>query len=734
MLSCLLSLAAISPFVTTLDAQAAHATPTASPQPSRTWVESYPALLRYADIPVLVPVLGSMSRLDRVASEGPSAHGDLLGTVVNVSRDGYEVTLATTSLPPWTTQQPLFMGNRTKFYFAGAKAAPSLATSLWLNLPANVDFNHLPGLPVTLANRVRGYLTYFRNITGNGGSSTTLTWRTRSYVYQVSVPIAAGSGGRSAAVALADSMKPLTVQGVRKIIERPFSAIATSDVRKLVTYRDAVTLHLALSSLPQRLDETMPIIESPTAPPYVTGVYHGVGRGYVWRSQMTPVSPLSLPSYTLSHVRISGTAHPGGAVQISGTIMPAPPADVQLAISWPTHGSDGQIHTYPPAEPLPWWGTPNNESFYPLTNVHVHGQHFWVTAPVPPALYDQGIGPSAINRWLVLTPGLYHPQLLVDSGQSNSVALSIHLLSGDIPIVPSFQSGPYLPTGDRLPPVAANNLAYYGMGDATEETSVPLLLPAWAPRTTDPYTIFHQFPLTIMQNIPRGYAAIQFQQGINERAGPAPEPWPQDLSHADLTVFGVHGASSPYAAQITDNPGRSVQIGTLQGTVYALPSGTLVTVLIAGTTYGVFAAHPATAADTVATARSLTEINAPAHASPGNAVLLYASLLRSAQRNHQPRLTDAYSMLWTRTATQPHRTASELRLDDMVSGWAGVQAHVLSVQGSVVTAQFVGVPAEKSTSAHLVARFRVGATGELQLVSTGPLTYTQSALRSLERP
>jgi len=723
MLSCLLPLAAISPFVTTLDAQAEPATPTSSPQPSRKWVESYPALLRYADMPVLVPGLGSMSRLDRVTSVGPSSQGDLLGAVVNVSRDGYEVTLTTTSLPPWTTQQPLFMGNRTKFYFAGAKAAPSLATSLWLNLPANVDFNHLPGLPVTLAKGVRGYLTYFRNITGNGGSSTTLTWRTRSYVYQVSVPIAAGSGGRSAAVDLADSMKPLTVQGVRKMIERPFSAIANSDVRKLVTYRDAVTLHLALSSLPQRLDETMPIIEGPTAPPYVNGIYHGVGRGYVWRSQMTPVSPLS-HSYTLSHVHVSGTAHPAGAVQISGTIMPAPPADVQLAINWPMHGSQGQIHTYPPAKPLPWWGTPNNESFYPLTNVHVHGQHFWVTAPVPPALYDQGIGPSPINRWLVLTQGLYHHQLLADGCQLTSADLSLHRVSLAPPHLPRFQSGPYLPTGDRLPPVAANNLAYYGMGDGTEETSVPLLLPAWAPGTTDPYTIFHQYPLTTMQNIPRGYVAIQFQQGINDRSGPAPKPLPQDLSQADLTVFGVHGAPYPYAAQITDNPGRSIHIGTLQGTVYALPFGTLVTVLIAGTTYGVFAAHPATAADTVATARSLTEINTPAHASPGNAVLLYASLLRSAQRNHQPDLTDAYSMLWTRTATQPHRTAAELRLDDMLSGWAGVQAHVLSVQGSVVTAKFVGVPAKKSTSAHLVAQFRVGATGGLQLVSTGPLTYT----------
>ncbi|MCY0869516.1 MAG: hypothetical protein OWT27_02880, partial [Firmicutes bacterium] len=177
-------------------ADTSAATTLASPLPSRTWVESYPALLHYADVPVLVPALGTMAKIHSFLA--------LAGTEVNANRDGYQATLAPiASLPPWTTQQPIIPGAQTSFTFAGARATPNLDTDLYLGLPANADFDDLPGLPISLAHGVTGYLTYFRNITGNGGSSTTLTWKAGGYLYQVSVPIAAGTDGRQAAIWIA---------------------------------------------------------------------------------------------------------------------------------------------------------------------------------------------------------------------------------------------------------------------------------------------------------------------------------------------------------------------------------------------------------------------------------------------------------------------------------------------------------------------------------------------------
>lgn len=265
----LLTLTAVSVLSTTTEVHSSKAStssvvPSTLGLPSRTWVESYPALLRYASIPVLVPAKGSMTRINRLAS--PSTSDTLSGTVVDASRDGYQVTLAYPSLPPWSTQEPKFMGNQTTFSFAGAKATSNLATWMWLGLAPNTDFNHLPGLPVPLFNGTTGYLTYFRNITGNGGSSTTLTWKTGAYVYQVSVPIAAGSGGRTAALAMARNMTPLTTRGVQAVIAQPFHALAVNQGQKSPAYRDTVKLALDLSSLPKSLNETLPSPKAQSIP------------------------------------------------------------------------------------------------------------------------------------------------------------------------------------------------------------------------------------------------------------------------------------------------------------------------------------------------------------------------------------------------------------------------------------------------------------------------------------
>lgn len=708
---------------TTAYAETSGTTQAVAPLPSRTWVESYPALLHYANVPVLAPSFGSMAKI--------GSYLGLAGTEVDVSRDGYQVTLAPiASLPPWITQQPIINGARTAFTFSGAKATPNLATNLYLGLPANADFNDLPGLPVSLASGVTGYLTYFRNITGNGGSSTTLTWRLGDDLYQVSVPIAAGEGGRQAALWLGQHMIPLTTGGVQTLIAKPFSTTVTTGNRTPVTYTDTVTLQLAPATLPKRLDETLPIVDGNIYPPYQAGVFHGVGRGFIWRAEMTKVRvPSTQPVYKLSGVRVSSSVHPGGTVQISGTITPAPPNDSQLAMNWPMQGAVGSIRTYPPNDALPWWGTPYNESFYQLPSVQLQGTHFTAAVPIPEALYDQGVGPSAVNRWLVLTPGLYHPQILMNTAQSNTVSLSVHVLPGAKAIVPDDQQGPYLRQAGSLPPVAAYNLAYYGLGDFTDPTTVPLLLPAWATGALDPYNVmgsFH-FPLTTLQNVPGGYAAIQFQGNINERSGPFPKPWPAELSQAALVVFGVKDAENPYALQVAHARAQTVAMGSLTGTMYALPSGTLVTIKIDGVLYGIFAAHPATAADAVAMARSLTEINASAKTSPANAVLLYASLLRTAARNDQAALSDPYSNLWAISQADPHRTPQERRLDLMLSHWAGVAAHVVSVQGSVVTVSFTGLPDGTSSDAAVTARIAVDATGDLHLLSTSAVSYTESA-------
>ena len=692
---------------------------TTLPKPSRTWVESYPALLRYSGIPVLVPAAGSMTRINTLTSN-PGIPSTLSGTVVDASRDGYQVTLAFASLPPWSTQEPKFLGNRTAFSFSGAKAAPSSATWLWLGLAPDTNFDHLPGLPVALSDGATGYLTYLRNITGNGGSITTLTWKTGAFLYQVSVPIAAGSGGRTAALTLARNMTPLTVHGVQDVIAKPFHVLGASGGQKSPAYRDTVKLSLDLSSLPKSLDETLPVADGSIYPRYESGVHKGTGRGYRWQYRMTPTqTPTSIPTYTLSGVRVSGQAHAGGTVQVSGVISPKPPTGLQLGITWPYRSGPGQVHTFPPTQPLPWWGTPDNVSFDSLSNVHTTGNHFTASLPIPLALYDQGLGATQTNRWRILKPGVYHPQLMATSGQGSAVTLSLRILPGTKPVLPGYQAGPYLSGGHGLPPVAANNLAYYGLGSGTQPTSVPLLLPAWVPGATDPYSISFQFPLTSVQAITGGYAAIQFQEGINERGGPSPKPWPADLSQATLAVYGVQGAPSPYADQIAHMSGRLVAIGPYSGRVYSLPSGTLVTATIDGTHYGVFAAHPATASDTLATARSLTELNAGSPTDAANAVLLYASLLRSSQRGNQPGWTGAYTQLWSHHQAQPHRTPGERHLDSMLSRWRGVQVRILSVQGPVVIAEFSGVPAGTNAAAHFTARIRVGQSGALHLLTTG---------------
>lgn len=99
------------------------------------------------------------------------------------------------------------------------------------------------------------------------------------------------------------------------------------------------------------------------------------------------------------------------------------------------------------------------------------------------------------------------------------------------------------------------------MADLILVTSVPLLLPAWVPGATDPYSVSHQFPLTSVQTIPGGYDAIQFHEGITEHGGPSPEPWPADLPQAALAVYGVQGAPSPYADQIAHVSGHFMAIG-----------------------------------------------------------------------------------------------------------------------------------------------------------------------------
>jgi len=704
-------------------ATASPPTQNVSPLPSRTWVESYPALLYYANVPVLAPSFGSMAKIGSFLG--------LAGTQVDVNRDGYQVTLApVVSLPPWTTQQPIVNGARTAFSFSGAKATPSLATRLYLGLPANADVSDLPGLPVSLASGVTGYLTYFRNITGNGGSSTSLTWKLGDDLYQVSVPIQAGEGGRQAALWLGRHMIRLTPSGVQTLIAKPFSATLTTGYQRPVTYTDTVTLQLAPATLPKRLNETLPNSDGDIYPPYQAGVFHGIGRGFIWRAEMTTgIAPSAQPVYKLSGLRVSGSVHPGGTVHISGTISPAPPNDTQLAINWPMQEAVGSIRTYPPNDALPWWGTPYNESFYPVPSLGLQGTHFNATVPIPEALYDQGVGPSAVNRWRVLTPGLYHPQIFMNTSQSNTVSLSVHVLPGANAILPAFQQGPYLLHSGSLPPVAAYNLAYYGLGEGTDATTVPLLLPAWAAGALDPYNVmgsFH-FPLTTLQNVPGGYAAIQFQGHITERGGPFPKPWPADVSQAALMIFGVKDAENPYALQLAHARAQTVAMGSLTGMMYALPSGTLVTLKIDGVLYGIFAAHPATAADAVAMARSLTEINASAKTSPANAVLLYASLLRAAARNDQAGLSDPYSHLWAITQADPHRTPQERRLDLMLSHWAGVTAHVVSVQGSVVTVSITGLPDGTSSDAAVTARIAVDATGDLHLLSTSAVSHAESA-------
>lgn len=692
----------------------------AAATPARTWVESYPALLRYAHMPVIVPQLGSMTSTTalRLATQGHTSQ--LLGTCVEVSRDGYRVQLSSPSLPPWPTEQPSpGAGSHTAFAFAGAKATGNFAAYDWLDLPADVDFAHLPGLPNALSGGRTGYVTYTRNLGGNGGSLTTITWLAGGYVYQVSVPIAAGSGGRTSAIALADHMVRLTAEGVRRAILRPFVVFAQTGEQSPPAYRDTVRLLLDASSLPDVLATATPAVSNWPYPPFTNGVHKGIGRGYAWTYEMQPepVATVAPAHYTLAHMRVIGATHAGGMVIISGTITPAPKSPIVLAVNWSLRSKSLTARTYPPDDALEWWGTPYNVAFYSLPHVHVKGNRVTASLPIPRAIYTQGAGASASNQWLIVNPGIYHPDIVVNNALSNQDPVRVDVLPGVEPVgTPTEQRGPYLASGHNLPPVAAWNLAYYGLGSYTAASSVPVLLPAWIPGSVDPYTLFLPYPRSYFETVPGGYAAIQDRPGTHATDANKSHTWPADLAQAALVVYGVRGHSAPYAAELQHLPAARVHIGDCQARAYNVSDGTLITLSRDGVQYGIFAAHPASAADTLDMARSLTEIDDSAPTDPANAVRVYSSLLRASARGHFPGLVGQYSTMWL-FPPDFHMTKTEQRLDHILSHWRNLQVQILATHDLDVTAAFSGVLADSHSRATLTADFRVTPAGGLQLLT-----------------
>lgn len=692
---------------------------------SRVFVQSYALLTRYSKIPVLMPAAGSMPQTTGFNAPAAYFSSGLPSAVVNMAPGAYTVILAGSSLPPWKGNEPYFLGNRTTFAITGALAAPGGPLLAWFtggSVPASSSLSHLPGLPVALRSGVTGYLTGLRDIGGNGGSDTSVTWRLGPYLYQVTAPIMEGQGGRRAVLFMADHMALLTPSSLGGAVAKPFVFHPEYWVPpgKLYQYTELLTLTPDLARLPAIMNQGNPTAaQPPEASRLLTaGSGSGFGRGYAYRYQRTASVAAQNHPLKILVDSVRGQVLPGSRVKVSGVMEPGPGGPIAMTVNWVLTGGGFNFHNYPLGQPNPYWDSPNNVDLSTLTNVTLNGTHFqgWLT--VPRGIYDPGQGET--NRFAVFAPGPHAVQFSVSVGgnpyEQGTGTASLDIGRGEAPLRPAAATGPYVPPGpvaaQALPPLSSLGLARLGVEGGM--SVVPVLLPAWVPgrmAPVNPDIFVGVSPLTQWKTLPNGYAAIEFKAGVNERQGPKPAAWPRSAAQGQLVVYGVRGAP-PFGRPA----GRSVRVGRYAGIESRVAGGTLVRVAIGGANYGVFLAEPATASDALATARSLTEVSGPLTFSPANAVRAYAALIR--EERGTPSLFAGYSQsLWLRQASG-RLTPPERRLDAALSSFSQLRVQIVKVAGDLVTARFLGEQkqAGKMRSESLEAVFQVNLQGQLALI------------------
>jgi hypothetical protein len=254
-----------------------------------------------------------------------------------VGRHGYRVAFpfGQTRVPPWHDPAVYrgFVPARTELRVAGADLTPGAATR-YLGLPAGLDLRRLPGLAVPLGAARTGYLSFYNDWGGNGGSLTRLTWRQGAYLYQVAYPAPAGEGGRRAVLAMARGMVAL-----RQIQGGSFSFVLVDRRPGRPTEQETVQLSPVSLAAAQY-------------PSLAPGARQGVGQGGGWRYRFRLREISTAPVRRTILAQASGPALAGRWV----TIRAAASARPRRAATWALNGSPpdpGASRSTRPTNPWP---------------------------------------------------------------------------------------------------------------------------------------------------------------------------------------------------------------------------------------------------------------------------------------------------------------------------------------------------------------------------------------------
>lgn len=695
---------------------------------STSWVLSYPTLIRYTHMPVLMPSanLGTSEAAPLLTSEG------FPDTDVNIGPRGYQVSIIGTTLPPWTTDRPYSPGNKTTYTIAGCVAEPGPAFE-WLGIAPGQSLSVLPGLPISLRAGITGYVVYNDNLIGNGGSDTTVRWRVGSYLYAVSIPLAPDDGGLQDAVAAADHMVLVTSDALAQVTHRTWNFHVVTSQSPYTTYDETVTL----KANPQSLPAAPPVADAslPTSQPAAITATHGsaVRRGFEVTWRRTQSASSDAPKTHLSIDKIVGAARPGGVVQVQGTITPAPHPGVRLFGVWDTAHGSYKFVTFAKNHMVPNFTDPQSDGYAALQHVKVSGTHFTASLAIPQALYAPTT--NASNRWALVVPGTMAFTLAAYDNRSPFFTWETigHIKVSGAPVQSAAApvDGPYTVTQPTtlttFPPSVARALAQYGLGSDTVDAvpgvtlspPVPELLPAWVPPQCAPFPyVTGTMPYTAEQSIPGGYIAVEYRPSVNvskvsggvQASLPTtPSGWATWLKQTQLLVYGTSG---PDIGPETN--GQPINLGHLHGMIYTLQSGTWVRFTWDGTHYGVYLAGPVNRTDAILTARSMTELQPGQTQNAVDVVLAYGQLIRDAKLGDSTALSDAQG-LWQSTAAWEEPSVDS-ELDKTLLSWNNLQVKVLWSGWQEVEAQFSGLTTTRPnnpTTVTRTVRFKVSGGGQL---------------------
>ena len=658
---------------------------------SLSWLTSYPMLLKYSGIPVLVPARGVQSRVYPLIQSG------LPNFYVQADATGYTVSFLNDTPPPWRSNEPYDGYSRLPpFSISGSVAQPGPA-ELWTGVAAGDSLNRLPGLPVSLAHHVTGYATYMRS-NGSMGNDTTVTWRSSAYIYSVAVPLSTGHGGRQEAITLADHMTRLTAAKAAALAHHAFTFDAYT--AQGTAYRETVTLHMNIASLPAKISPGPNTPRASNIPGRAT-TGQGTMRGFTYRfTRSAPVAPQTQVVRILI-TAVQGRAVPGGAVTLTGYASPRLPAGIRIQVWWNWRAGHFAIHHYStPSDALAT--PPGAQGYETLTHLRVSGARFTGLLRIPYGFHAP-LGRD-VHRYAILQPGVDKPELdLVNLPQGDlqmgMQPFTLRIAKGHMPWRPENAQGPYVvsPTGSSvLPPPVADVLQSFGIGNDTQgpsqpgsaAPSFPLLLPAWAPASVAQFA--GQAPGLAPDGSTRSneywYAlypsAQHFPAGsVDHQALPA-------LAHAIIAVFGFEGPG-PYAGRWPT--GTPVHQGGWAGTATQTAGGTLVRFHLGGASYGVFVAAPASRADAIRTARSMTEALSGRAAAPANVVLGYAELLAAAHNGPFLNMAAFWAADLWQSSAPGQESAADKQVDARFLAWRRLHARITEVHGSTVDAVFTGL-------------------------------------------